>query len=47
MIDIIRDKHIPKEMLHWGRAKFTHSPEELEAYAQACNIINTEGYWYS
>ena len=47
MIDIIRDKHIPKEMLHWGRAKLTHSPEELEAYAQACNIINTEGYWYS
>ena len=47
MIDIIRDKHIPKEMLHWGRTKLTHSPEELEAYAQACNIINTECYWYS
>lgn len=47
MIDIIRDKHIPKEMLHWGRTKFTHSSEELEVYAQVCNIINTESYWYS
>lgn len=47
MIDVIRDRHIPKEMLHWGREFLTHSEEELVAYMQACNIVNTEGYWYS
>lgn len=47
MIDIIRDRHISKEFLHWGREHLTHSPEELEVYARVCNIINTEGYWYS
>lgn len=47
MIDIIRDKHINKEFLHWGREHLTHTPEELEAYCAACNIVNSEGYWYS
>ena len=47
MIDIIRDRHIPKEMLHWGRKSLACSEEELMAYAQVCNIVNTEGYWYS
>lgn len=47
MADIIRDKHISKEFLHWGREHLTHSPEELEIYAQACNVVNTDGYWYS
>lgn len=47
MIDVIKDKRIPKEMLHWGREYLTHSEEDLQAYAQVCNIINTEGFWYS
>ena len=47
MIDIIRDKHINKEFLHWGREHLSNGPEELAAYCQACNIINSEGYWYS
>ena len=47
MIDLIKDKHIPKEMLHWGRAHLTHSAEDLEAYCAACNIVNTEVFWYS
>lgn len=47
MIDIIRDKHIPKEMLHWGRKYFTNTQEELDAYCEVCKIVNTEGYWYS
>jgi hypothetical protein len=33
MIDVIRDRHIPKEMLHWGREFLAHSEEELVAYA--------------
>lgn len=47
MIDIINDKNIEKEMLHWGRTKLSHSDEELAAYCKACGIVNTEGYWYS
>jgi hypothetical protein len=47
MIDIIRDRHISKEFLHWGREHLTHSNEELAAYTQACHIVNTDGYWYS
>ena len=47
MIDIIHDRHISKEFLHWGRKCLTHSEEELKAYRIACRIENTEGYWYS
>lgn len=47
MIDVIRDKHINKDFLHWGREYLTHNEEELAAYCVSCNIINTEGYWYS
>lgn len=47
MVDIIRDRHVSKEFLHWGREYLTHTPEELEAYCIACNIINSDGYWYS
>lgn len=46
MIDIIRDKHINKEMLHWGREHLTHTPEELAAYWEACHVINSDGIWY-
>jgi hypothetical protein len=47
MIDIIRDRHINKEFLHWGREHLTHTAEELQAYCESCKIVNTEGYWYS
>ena len=47
MIDIIQDKHIPKEMLHWGRQYLSYTKEEFEAYCAACNISFTEGHWYS
>ena len=47
MIDIIRDRHINKEFLHWGREHLSNGPEELEAYCAACNIVNSDGYWYS
>lgn len=47
MIDIIRDRHISKEFLHWGREHLTNGPEELEAYCSACNIVDSDGYWYS
>lgn len=47
MIDIIRDRHINKEFLHWGREHLTNGPEELEAYCSACNIVDSDGYWYS
>ena len=47
MIDIIQDKNIPKEFLHWGREHLTHTPDELAAYIKACRIVNTDGFWYS
>lgn len=47
LIDIIRDKHIPKEMLHWGRMRLTVSEEEFEEYCKACNIVNSESFWAS
>ena len=47
MIDIIRDKHINKEFLHWGREHLTNGPEELAAYCESCNITEAEGFWYS
>lgn len=47
MIDIIRDRHINKEFLHWGRENLIVGEEDQKAYAKACNITNSEGYWYS
>lgn len=47
MIDIIKDKCISKEFLHWGREHLSHSDEEFEAYLDACNIVNSDGLWYS
>ena len=47
LIDIINDRHISKEFLHWGREHLTVNDEELKAYGKACRIENTEGYWYS
>ena len=38
LIDIINDKHISKEFLHWGREHLTVSEEELRAYCHACRI---------
>ena len=47
MIDIIRDRHINKEFLHWGKEHLTTNEEEQLAYCIACDIVNSEGYWYS
>lgn len=47
MIDIIRDIHISKEFLHWGRENLSHNEEELAAYCEACHIVNSDGFWYS
>lgn len=47
MIDIIRDRHINKEFLHWGREHLVITSEELAAYHAVCNIVNSEGFWYS
>ena len=47
IIELIRDRHINKDFLHWGREHLTLTEEEQEAYREVCKIINTEGYWYS
>ena len=47
VIDIIHDRHINKDFLHWGREHLSLSEEEIAAYCQVCNIINTESFWYS
>lgn len=47
MIDLIKDKNIDEEFLHWVREYLIHNDEELAAYCASCNIINTESYWYS
>ena len=47
MIDLIKDKRVSREMLHWGRQHLTHTQEELDAYCAMCNIINSNGFWYS
>lgn len=47
LIDIIHDRHISKEFLHWGREHLQVTPEELEAYLEVCGIVNTENHWYS
>lgn len=45
--ELLMDKRIPKEMLHWGRKQLTYTEEDLGLYCKICNIVNTEGYWYS
>lgn len=47
MIKVIQDKHISKEFLFWGRENLYHSSEELAAYEEACNIINSSNHWRS
>jgi hypothetical protein len=47
MLEIIQDRHIDKEFLHWGRENLTHTSEELAAYCEACDIVNSVGFWYS
>ena len=47
MIDVIHDRHIHKEFLHWGRRWLDVSEEELKAYCKVCNIVDSEGFWYS
>lgn len=47
MIDIIQHPNVEVEFLHWGREHLGYSPEELAAYEKACNVINSNNYWYS
>ena len=47
LVEIINDRHIPKEFLHWGRQYLTVTEDELKTYCTACKIVNSEGYWYS
>lgn len=47
LIDIIKDHHISKDFLHWGRKTFTVNEEEFAAYCVACKIVNSEGFWNS
>ena len=47
LIDIIRDRHINKEFLHWGRQHLTTTQEEMDAYCEVCNIVNTNYFWCS
>lgn len=47
VITLIRDRHINKEFLHWGREHLTITEEELAAYCEVCDIVNSEGYWQS
>lgn len=47
MLEIIQDRHIDKEFLHWGRENLTHTSEELAAYCEACDIVDSDGFWYS
>lgn len=47
LIDIICDRHINKEFLHWGREHLTTTEEEMNAYREACKIVNTKFFWQS
>ena len=47
VIDIIRDRHIDKRFLHWGREHLTISNEEFLEYQKACKIENCTGFWES
>lgn len=46
LIDIINDRHINKDFLHWGREYLTVNSTELEAYKTVCGIVNTPIFWY-
>lgn len=47
VIDLIRDRHISKDFLHWGRQYLTTTEEEQQAYREVCKISNSSSYWYS
>ena len=47
IMTLIRDRHINKEFLHWGREHLSVTDEELAAYCEVCRIVNTDGFWYS
>ena len=47
MIDVIKNHNASKEFLHWGRKHLTSNEKELAAYCEVCDIVNSEGYWYS
>ena len=47
MNELLSDRHISKEFLHWGREHLTTTDEDLKAYCKACRIENSKGFWYS
>lgn len=47
LIDVINDGNFTKEFLHWCREHFSMNSNELDKYYLICNIIQTEGFWYS
>ena len=47
MIELIRDRHMQKSFLHWGREHLIVSELEEQAYCEACKIVNSKNFWHS
>lgn len=45
--DLLKDKHISKEFLHWTRLSFPYTEEEKTMYEVRMNIIGSENLFYS
>ena len=45
--EIIQNKHIPKEFLHWGFSHLDATNEEIKLYEKVLDITNTTGYFES
>ena len=45
--DLLKDKHISKEFLHWTRLNFPYTEEEKTMYEARMNIIGSENLFYS
>ena len=45
--DLLKDKHISKEFLHWTRLSFPYTEEEKTMYEARMNIIGSENLFYS
>lgn len=45
--EIIQNKYIPKEFLHWGFSHLDATDEEIQLYEKVLGIINTNGYFES
>ena len=45
--EIIQNRDIPKEFLHWGFSHLDATDEEIKLYEKVLNITNTTGYFES